>query len=79
MSLRHTIKITVKPEAKTIIKGFAEKLGMAEIAVASRIYEWFAAQDDVVRKGVLQLLPENYEKDVVRIALERMANGKGKK
>jgi hypothetical protein len=73
VSLKRVIKISVTPSAKTIIEGFAEKHGMKEIQVASRIYEWFTQQDDVLRKGVLGLLPEGYEPDVAKLALERLA------
>lgn len=72
VSQRQVIKIAVRPEAKTIIAAFAEKNGMTETTLASRIYEWFADQDDALRKGVLGILPEGYELDVARVALERM-------
>ena len=75
MSIRSVIKVSVAPSAKTVIEKTAAQTGMKEIAVASRIYEWFAQQDDVLRKGVLGLLPEGYEADVAKLALERMAKG----
>lgn len=70
---RKIIAISVNPSAKAVIKRFADSLGMKEIAVASRVYEWFSEQDDFVRKGVLKLLPEGHEAEVVRLALERIA------
>lgn len=73
MALRHTIKITVTPTAKTVIEKFSEKNGMAEIQVASRAYEWFSRQSDVVKKGICGLLPEGFEVDIAKLALERMA------
>jgi len=78
MALRNVIKISVTPSAKTVIADIAEKNGMREMWVASRVYEWFGAQDDVLRKAILQVLPEGYEVDVVRMALEKFAAAKGK-
>jgi hypothetical protein len=74
VSLKKVIKISVTPDAKKVIEQFAERHDMKEIGVASRIYQWFAAQDDVVRKAILGMLPEGYEPDVARLALERIAS-----
>lgn len=52
---------------------------MTEQWVASRVYEWFAKQDDVLKKGILGVLPKGYELDVARLALERMTQRQGKK
>ena len=77
MSLKRVIKISVNPAAKTAISSIAQRHDMKEIGVASRIYEWFAIQDDVTQKAILRLLPEGYEADVAKLALERIAAGKG--
>jgi hypothetical protein len=78
VALRSIIKISVTPAAKSSIEKTAAETGMKEISVASRVYEWFAAQDDVVKKAMLGLLPKGYEADVAKMALERIAAG-GKK
>lgn len=75
---KRVIKIAVSDQAKGVIEKLAGKHDMKEMGVASRVYEWLARQtDDVVVKGVLGLLPEGYEGDVVELALKRM--GKAKK
>lgn len=66
-------------DAKAVVSRIADDLGMKEIAVVSRIYLWFAEQDEVIQKGVLRLLPKGYEGEVCRLALERLAGGKGGK
>jgi hypothetical protein len=63
----------MNPDAKSVVTQLAKDLGMKEIAVVSRIYLWFSQQDEVIQKGVLNLLPKGYEADVCRLALERMA------
>jgi hypothetical protein len=68
--------ISINGDAKSTVRAVAERHGMKEIAVASRIYLWFAAQDDVVQKGVLGLLPSGYEAEVIKLALEKMSKAK---
>lgn len=78
---RHTgkqIKIWVSEASRHALKELAAELGMKEIGVASRALEWLAKQDPVVQRGVLGVLPPGYEADVAKLALERIAKGKGK-
>lgn len=70
---KNVIKIAVSPAAKSVISGIARKHDMKEIGVASRIYEWFGQQDDVVQKAILRLLPEGYERKLLRSVLEDLA------
>lgn len=67
------IKISATARAKEIIKHDAAELGMKEMILAGRVYEWFSRQDDTLKKGILNLLPKTYEVDVARMALERIA------
>jgi len=69
---RKIIKVAITESAKAAIEAVASRHDMKEIAVASRVYEWFASQPDVVQKGVLRLLPEGYEAEVIRLALDRL-------
>jgi hypothetical protein len=65
------IKIKVTDGAHKVIKAEAEALDMKEQGVASRVYEWFGQQDEVMRRHVLKLLPAGYEVDILKLALER--------
>jgi hypothetical protein len=69
--------IGVDGDAKRVIKEVAARHGMKEIAVVSRIYLWFARQNDLVQRGVLGMLPEGYESELLKAAVERQA-GKSK-
>lgn len=72
---QQVIKILATEAAKVIVKKHAAELGMKEMIVAGRVYEWFTRQDEVLVKGILGLLPKGYEPDIVRLALERIAKG----
>lgn len=69
---RYVIRISVTPEAKSVISAWAEQNDMTEIGVASRIYEWFGKQTEVVQASVLGLIPKSVEADVAKLVLERM-------
>jgi hypothetical protein len=45
---------------------------MTQVAVASRLMEWFAKQSDAVQAAILGQYPAEIEPDVARIILERM-------
>ena len=67
--------VSMNGDAKAVIKRTADELGMKEIAVTSRIYLWFAAQDDALRKGILKLWPETYDAEIATAALKRLSTG----
>ena len=80
MAVRNVIKISVTPAAKGVVAKASARTGITEQTIASRVYEWWASQDDVLRMGILGVLPEGYEVDVAKIALERLAaSGNAKK
>jgi hypothetical protein len=72
-AVSNVIKIAVTDHAKATISAIAKRHGMKEIAVASRIYTWFASQPDVIQKGVLGMWPEGYEADLAELVVERLA------
>ncbi len=78
MAKETVIRVSVDPLAKKAIEETAEELGMKEGAVASRLYRWFAQQDDLTRKHVLSLLPTGYEAELLRKAADRYEAKKGK-
>lgn len=73
------IRIKVRPSAKAVIAQWATATDMKEQGVASRIYEWFASQDEGLQRAILGLYGPDTP-DVARLILQRMgAAGDGKK
>ncbi len=70
------VKVRITDKALKVIKDEAQALDMKSLGVFSRICEWFAAQDDVTRRGVLGLLPESMRDEVVEMALKSLKKGK---
>lgn len=73
MPNRDIIKIAVEPAAKRSIDLAAQRYGMSQIELASRVYQWFSQQDESVQAAILDLLPRGIRSDVARLLLERMA------
>ncbi len=73
MPSREIIKIAVEPEAKRSIDLAAQRYGMSQIELASRVYQWFATQDETVQVAILDLLPRGIRSDVAKMLLERIA------
>ncbi len=48
-------------------------MGMKQIAAASRLFDWFMAQDDTFRRLVLQLPPAEYRHLIAKEYLSRVA------
>ncbi len=78
MSQRQIIKIAVTPEAKQAIEMVSDRYGMSQIEMASRLYNWFADQDEPVQAAVLDLLPRSMAPDIARLALEQLASKRPK-
>lgn len=76
MSDRDIIKIAISPDAKVAIDDVCDRYGMSQIEMASRLYMWFADQDEVVQAAILAILPKEVEVEVAKMVLERVAEGK---
>lgn len=65
------IRIKVRPSAKAVIAEWAAATDMKEQGVASRIYEWFASQDESLQRAILGLFGPDTP-DIAKLILERM-------
>jgi hypothetical protein len=65
-------------EAKKRLMDISAQLGITQIALTSRLVEWFAGQPDLIQAAVLGLYPDVIKKDVATLIMQRMAEGKDK-
>jgi hypothetical protein len=72
------IKVRITDAAKKIIERSSDDFGLTEIALFSRLVDWYSRQDDVVKRAVLDMLPPEYRTDIAKLVLERMASDKRK-
>ena len=75
---RVIMRIEILPNAKDCLNGMSDRLGITQVAAASRLVEWFAEQTDVVQAAVLGLYPDDIRAEVPAMLLKRMAGEKKK-
>jgi hypothetical protein len=73
MRKRVIIRLELTPSAKQALEDVCEKNGMTQVAVSSRLVEWFADQSDMLQAAILGHYPREIEPDIARIILTRMA------
>jgi hypothetical protein len=73
---RCIFRIELTHSARKSLHAVTEKLGMTQVAVTSKMIEWFALQDDAIQKAVLGLFPDKFDGDIAAMILARMAGPK---
>ncbi|HEX8325198.1 MAG TPA: hypothetical protein VF595_14950 [Tepidisphaeraceae bacterium] len=76
MKKRAVFRIQLTAEAKDRLLKISDELGITQIAVTSKLTEWFAMQPDTVQAAILGLYPEALKQDIATMILQRMAEGK---
>jgi hypothetical protein len=76
MSRRFIMRIELTAGAKQKLSALSDKHGMTQVAMMSRLVEWFAAQNELIQAAVLRHYPSEIEADVAKLILKRMAGEK---
>jgi hypothetical protein len=71
------MRIELTSEAKKQMSGLADRQGMTQVALMSRLVQWFADAGDNVQALVLNHMPGELRPEVVRLVLEQMATKRG--
>lgn len=73
---REIMRIELSPEAKKKLSEVCSNRGMTQVAVASRLVEWFTRQPETIQAAVLGQYPSEIEADVIRLILQQIGNSK---
>jgi hypothetical protein len=76
MARRFIMRIELSAGAKQHVATLSDRHGMTQVAMMSRLVEWFADQDDLIQAAILGHYPEQIEVDVAKLILKRMAGEK---
>jgi methyl coenzyme M reductase beta subunit len=76
MASRIIVRIELTPSAKEALNDLTDKAGMTQVALLSRLVEWFSHQSDMIQAAVLGQYPSEIEADIAKMILKRMASGK---
>jgi hypothetical protein len=69
-STRAIMRIDLTPATKELFLQVADRQGMTQLAVTSRIVEWFCKQPEVVQHAVLQSGFNNNHAEVAKMAMK---------
>ena len=70
---RVVVRIQLDLEAKEALDGLCDRRGMTQIAVMSRLVDWFIKQDEIIQLAALGVLSPQVTGPLARKILERMA------
>lgn len=70
---RIIIRLELTPQAKQALENTCNKNGMTQVAVSSRLVEWFAQQSEMLQAAVLAHYPKELEADIARLILNRIS------
>jgi hypothetical protein len=76
MASRIIVRIELTPSAKEALNELTDKAGMTQVALLSRLVEWFSHQTDMIQAAVLGQYPSEIEGDIAKMILKRMGSGK---
>ena len=76
MDHRIVVRLELTPGAKDRLNEISHRAGMTQLAVTSRLVEWFAGQSELIQSAVLGHYPEEIQGDVAKLILKKMLDKK---
>jgi hypothetical protein len=73
---RIIIRLELTPQAKKALEDTCDHNGMTQVAVSSRLVEWFAQQSEMLQAAVLGHYPKELEPEIAELILQRLTGGK---
>src|SRR6266850_562691 len=73
MAERIILRIELTPKAKEHLEQLSDRQGMTQVAMLSRVIEWYAHQPEIIQRIIVGHLPPEIEQDVARLVLRQLA------
>jgi hypothetical protein len=70
------MRIELSGPAKQKVNTLSDTHGMTQVAMMSRLVEWFARQPQTVQAATIASLPKESGSEVVKLILQQMAGSK---
>jgi hypothetical protein len=70
------MRIELTAGAKQRLATLSDRHGMTQVAMMSRLVEWFSSQNELIQGAVMGHYPGEIEPDVAKLILKRMAGEK---
>src|SRR2546423_14083221 len=79
MTPRIILRIELTPKAKEHLEQISKRQGMTQVAMLSRVIEWYANQPEIIQRIIVGHLPSELQQDVARLVLRQIAQPGKKK
>ncbi len=66
------MRIELTPSAKDLLADACLRRGMTQVALMSRLTEWFSRQDQLIQGAILGHYPASIEPDVAKLILKKL-------
>jgi hypothetical protein len=76
MAPRIIMRIELTPAAKEQLERSCETMGTTQVAMLSRVVEWYASQPEVIQRIIVGHVPAALESDVARLVLQNLLKSK---
>ncbi len=73
MKKRAIVRVQLSPQVKEKLDELCDSRGMTQIAVMSRLVDWFCEQNELVQAAVLGQISETLQSDLAEQLLREMA------
>jgi hypothetical protein len=74
MARRFIMRIELTGPAKQKLSTLSDKHGMTQVAMMSRLVEWFASQNELIQSAMIGRYPSEIEGDIAKLILKKMAS-----
>ena len=78
MAERIILRVELTPSAKESFNRVSDTLGMTQVAMLSRVIEWYSQQPELIQRIIVGHVPPQIEQQVARVMLRRMATERKK-
>ena len=72
MATRIILRIELTPKAKEHLEQVSDRQGMTQVAMLSRVIEWYANQPEVIQRIIVGHMPSEIQRDVARLVLQNL-------
>lgn len=72
MIKRHIMRIELGAKAKKDLSMLSDRHGMTQVAMMSRLVEWFAGQHEMIQSATIGRFPSQIQEDVAKLILQKM-------
>jgi len=72
MAPRIILRIELTPAAKEHLERTSDTMGMTQVAMLSRVMEWYANQPEVIQRIIVGHMPPEIHRDVARLVLQNL-------